>query len=130
MVSTKCFMVSTKCFRVNIAFSFSWVQGQCFTCGSDHWLWDNVSSPPPASLEALIFCWLLLVHFQSSLLFVGSGQWIGRIFSDAGVDECLDLLHCCKLGFSMICLVRYTVLYLFVLIHWLGSGTLQKYSKH
>ena len=33
------------------------------TCGAGHLLSGDESSPPPASLQELIFCWLLLGPF-------------------------------------------------------------------
>ena len=39
------------------------VPGQGLTCGTGHWFSGGVSSPSPASLENLIFWWLLLGTF-------------------------------------------------------------------
>ena len=56
-----------------------WVPGQGLTSDTGCWLLECLSSPSPASLEDLIFWWLLLSPFKSSLLLMAPGHRIRRI---------------------------------------------------
>ena len=60
-------------------------------CDTGHWLSEHVSIPSPASLEDLIFCWLLVGPFPE--FSVADGLRPSDSFK-AGVDECLDFLQC------------------------------------
>ena len=63
----------------------------CDTC---HWLLEGVSNPSPASVEDFIFCCLLLGPFPELSVADGLRPSDPKDSSEAGVDECLDLLQC------------------------------------
>ena len=71
-----------------------WVPGQRLICGTGHWLTKGVSNPSPASLEDVIFCWLLLGPFPEFSVADGLRPSDPKDSSKACVDECLDLLQC------------------------------------
>ena len=61
-----CFSLQIEAPGVSWAASLSlslWVPGQGLTCNTGHWLSEGAFSPSPASLEDVIFCWLLLGPF-------------------------------------------------------------------
>ena len=67
---------------------------QVNTCNTGHWLSEGESNPSPASVEDFIFCWLLLGPFPEFSVADGLRSSDPKGSSKAGVDKCLDLLHC------------------------------------
>ena len=72
--------------------------GPGLTRDTGHCLSESVSNLYPVSLEEFIFCWLLLGLFPQFSVADGLRPSDLKDSSEAGVDECLDLLLCHSCG--------------------------------